>query len=163
MILLSLLFIKYLHKYGLSIILHFKSRILAIPTLLVRLWKSLKNDLKAFYEVIKPYLTWHFVLCFGIAWMITNGWCYIFIVLGGLLHLPTLSKIGWSYLGFLWLPITPEKVVTIPIACWFTRLIFPKDFKTQELIKSLNKKEKKKFEERNPYAPKPIWEVFGWS
>jgi hypothetical protein len=62
----------------------------------------------------------------------------------------------------LWLPTTPEKIITIPIACWLVKRIFPKDFKTQELIKGLNKKEKKKIEERNSYASKPIWEVFGW-
>ena len=43
-----------------------------------------------------------------------------------------------SYLAFLWLPITPEKVVTIPIAIWFVRKLFPNDFETIKKIKELN-------------------------
>ena len=120
------------------------------------------ESVKMLWHKIKPYLTWHFLLCFGIAWMITNGWSYIFIILGSSLDIRWMLKIGFGYLAFLWLPTTPEKIITIPIACWLVRKIFPNDFKTQELIKGLNKKEKKKIEERNSYASKPIWEVLGW-
>lgn len=38
-----------------------------------------------------------------------------------------------SYQAFLWLPCTPEKLVTIPLAMWFNSLLF-KDEKTQRLL-----------------------------
>lgn len=96
-----------------------------------------KADFIILYSKIKPYLTWHFLLCFGIAWMITNGWSYIFVLLGSVLHIRWMLTIGASYLAFLWLPITPEKVITIPIACWFVRKIFPNDFDTVNRIKKM--------------------------
>ena len=33
-------------------------------------------------EHIKPYLTWSMLISFGIAWFITNGWCYLLIIIG---------------------------------------------------------------------------------
>lgn len=96
------------------------------------------ESVKMLWHKIKPYLTWHFLLCFGIAWMITNGWSYVFIILGKALSIKWMLTIGASYLAFLWLPITPEKVVTIPIAIWFVRKLFPNDFETIKKIKELN-------------------------
>lgn len=96
-----------------------------------------KKILRGLYNKIKPYLTWHFLLCFGIAWMITNGWTYIFIILGSSLSIKWMYTIGVSYLAFLWLPTTPEKVITIPIACWLVKKIFPKDFGTLYLLKRM--------------------------
>ena len=37
------------------------------------------------------------------------------------------KTIGGAYLAFLWLPITPEKLVTIPLAIGLQALFFPKD------------------------------------
>lgn len=81
-----------------------------------------KDDFIWLFNKIKPYLTLHFLLCFGIAWMITNGWCYIFIILGSILNLKWMYITGLSYLAFLWLPCTPEKIVTIPIAYWLSKI-----------------------------------------
>ena len=44
----------------------------------------------------------------------------------------TFFNIGWmvavagGYLAFLWLPISPEKVVTVAIALFLVRKLFPK-------------------------------------
>jgi hypothetical protein len=38
--------------------------------------------------------------------------------------------IGSAYLAFLWLPVSPEKIITITIAIWLMKLIFPNDQKT---------------------------------
>ena len=48
----------------------------------------------------------------------------------------TYLKIGWmqavagAYLAFLWIPISPEKIVTFAIALWLMRLLFPNDERT---------------------------------
>ena len=43
---------------------------------------------------------------------ITNGWAYVFAIIG----------VGWIktfaiwYIGFLWWPTTPEKIITFPLS-----------------------------------------------
>ena len=48
------------------------------------------------------------LICFGLAWMITNGWAYIMLGLGMLLKIRILTVISSGYLTFLWLSCTPE-------------------------------------------------------
>ena len=69
-------------------------------------------------------------LCFGIAWMITNGWGYVAVMLGIFLDLRWLQVLGGAYLGLLWLPFTPEKIVTLLITIFLLKRMFPKDEKT---------------------------------
>ena len=79
-----------------------------------------------------------------------------------MLGVGTYLDIGWmiaisgAYLAFLWLPITPEKIVTIAIAIVILRILFPNDQKTLAVLKSMrekikesakSKKKKKKAEE----------------
>ena len=96
------------------------------------------------YDYIKPFLNWRFIISFGIAWMITNGWSYVFVILGPILQLKWMTTVGLSYQAFLWLPVTPEKLVTIPIAIWFHRILFPKDFKNLNMFNKLLSIEKSK-------------------
>ena len=79
------------------------------------------------------------ILCFFIAWMITNGWSYIFIAIGSLKDIEWMLDVGLAYQAFLWLPITPEKLVTIPIAMWLNLKVF-KDAKTAAALAALKKK-----------------------
>ncbi len=67
----------------------------------------------------------HFALCLFIAWMITNGWGYLFIILGYGFKNKILLTIGSSYIAFLWVPCTPEKVLTITIALILQKKFFP--------------------------------------
>ena len=96
------------------------------------------------YEYLKPYLTWKFIISFGLAWMITNGWCYCFIVCGHLLDIQWMHIVGEGYLAFLWLPCTPEKVITIPIAIFFHKILFAKDYKTLHQLNKMKPSSKKK-------------------
>ena len=88
-----------------------------------------------------------FLLCFGLGWLITNGWSYIMFTIG------TLYKIGWmiavssAYLAFLWLPISPEKLVTVAIAIFLLKRLFPKDEKTLGVLRELHAKARKKHQE----------------
>ncbi len=103
-------------------------------------------------QLIKFFINWRFCICFLIAWMITNGWCYVFIVLGRMFHLNWMLGVGLGYLSFLWLPFTPEKVVTFAIAIVLSKIIFPKDKKLHSMLeerkqaqKLNNKKNKQQF------------------
>ena len=90
-------------------------------------WQKLKKKLKLYFKLM---LNWRFLICFGLAWMITNGWSYIFIVLGQAWNVAWMVWVGATYLAFLWLPFTVEKVITIAIALFLVRKLFKK-YRTQ--------------------------------
>ena len=84
---------------------------------LYKWWRYLKPRLLIYLK--SPYLilfylraSWKYVISFSIGWCITNGWAYVFAVIG----------VGWFkdfalwYIGFIWLPTTPEKIITIPLS-----------------------------------------------
>lgn len=70
--------------------------------------------------------------------MITNGWSYIFIIIGTACNINWLLNTGLGWQTFLWLPFTPEKLVTIPIAMWFNFKLF-NDEKTNMLLTNMKK------------------------
>ncbi len=76
------------------------------------------------------------ILCFLLAWVITNGWSYIMLGLGTLLDVAWMVAVAGAYLAFLWLPISPEKIVTVAIAMALLRLLFPNDQKTLAVLRS---------------------------
>lgn len=66
----------------------------------------------------------------------------------------TYYEIDWmigvssAYLAFLWLPISPEKLVTIVIAITLLRVLFPNDQKTLKVLKDTHKKIKDKIKKK---------------
>ena len=87
----------------------------------------MKNFLKkALQFIANPLL----LLCFGIGWIITNGWSYIMLAVGTWLGIGWMIAVATAYLTFLWLPISPEKIVTVAIAMFLLRVLFPNDQKT---------------------------------
>ena len=51
-----------------------------------------------------------------------------------------------AYLAFLWIPFSPEKIVTVGIAMGLLRVFFPNDKKTLGILRSLYDKAKKRRE-----------------
>jgi len=98
---------------------------------------------KAIQFLLNPRL----ILCFGIAWIFTNGWSYIMMLLGTLLKVRWMQAIAGGYLTFLWLPISPEKIATVAIAIWLLKWLFPNDQKTLAVLISLKNKIKMKHNE----------------
>lgn len=97
----------------------------------------MKEKIKAFMKkavgfIFNPRL----LLCVGIAWMITNGWSYVFVGVGTVFKNKWLVGIGMTYLSFLWFPFTPEKIVTCAIAIWLLKVLFPNDKKTLAIVQS---------------------------
>ena len=94
--------------------------------------EKLKHNLKkALQFIANPRL----ILCFLAGWMITNGWSYIMFGIGTYLEIPWMIAVSGAYLAFLWLPISPEKIVTFAIAIALLRWLFPNDEKTLAVLK----------------------------
>ncbi len=85
-----------------------------------------------------------FLFCFGIAWIITNGWSYILLGIGEYFDIGWMMAVSSAYIAFLWLPISPEKIVTVCIAMVLLKWLFPNDKKTLEILKELYAKAKEK-------------------
>ena len=109
---------------------------------------------KIIFCIINP----RFLFCFGIAWMITNGWSYVAFTVGMFFNIGWLIAVSSAYLAFLWLPISPEKLVTVAIAMFLLRWLFPNDERTLGVLKEmyallrekvLSRKKRKKKNKKN--------------
>lgn len=101
--------------------------------------KKIKDKIKKIIQFIaNPRL----LLCFGIAWIITNGWSYVLFGIGTYYDIGWMIAIASAYLTFLWLPISPEKIVTVAIAIVLLRFLFPNDQKTLGVLKGMSAKVK---------------------
>lgn len=99
----------------------------------------MKEKLK---KILQFFVNPRLLLCVGIAWMITNGWSYVMFGIGTYLEIPWMIVVSGAYLTFLWLPVSPEKVVTFTIAIALLRWLFPNDEKTLAVLKNLYEKAK---------------------
>ena len=105
----------------------------------------MKEKLKIIVEfVANPRL----VFCFGIAWMITNGWSYVMLGLGTFFQVGWMIAVSSAYLAFLWVPFTPEKIVTTIIAIFLLRWLFPRDEKTLGMLLKLRDSLRQKRQEK---------------
>lgn len=92
----------------------------------------MKEKLKKVFQFItNPRL----LLCFGLAWIITNGWSYILLAVGTLLGIGWMIAVASAYLAFLWFPFSPEKIATVAITIVLLRWLFPNDQKTLGIMK----------------------------
>lgn len=103
-----------------------------------RIYRTFKKWLMV---ILNPKL----LLCFFLAWMITNGWSYVFTALGTALDITWMTVAGTAYMGLLWVPFTPEKILTVIIALFLMRLFFPRDQKTIAVLKEELSKLKKAY------------------
>lgn len=105
----------------------------------------LKDKIKAFLKAAIQFIANpRLLLCFGIAWLITNGWSYIMLGIGTYYGIEWMIAVAGGYLTFLWLPISPEKILTVLIAMGLLKLIFPKDEKTLGVLRGIYAKYKTK-------------------
>ena len=89
-----------------------------------------------------------FLLCFGIGWMITNGWAYVMLGFGVLFDIGLATAIAGAYLTLLWIPMTPEKLLTLAIAILLLRWFFPNDEKTLGVLRETLSKTRLSFQKR---------------
>lgn len=98
-------------------------------------------------KAVKFILNPRLLLCFGIAWMITNGWSYIMLAVGTWLGVPWMIAVASAYLAILWLP-SPEKILTCAIAIVLLRLLFPKDRYTLGVLRDMRDRAIQAFQNR---------------
>lgn len=91
-------------------------------------------------KLLKFLLNPRFVVCFGIAWFFTNGWSYVMMGLGAFFHIPWMMAVAGAYLTYLWLPISPEKLVTFALSIVLLKWLFPNDQETLAVLISMRKK-----------------------
>ncbi len=103
-----------------------------------RIYRTFKKWLMV---ILNPKL----LLCLFIAWMITNGWSYVFTALGTALGITWMTVAGTAYMGLLWVPFTPEKILTVIIAIFLMRLLFPRDKKTIAVLREELRKLKESY------------------
>jgi len=97
-------------KNKLGFILHFEMK---LKLILYLWWRVYKAEIKPF---LKPTLA----ISFLIAWFLTNGWAYLLVAIGS----GWLRGLALTYIGLLWLPFTPEKLITIPLAFYIQKILF---------------------------------------
>ena len=73
---------------------------------------KLFNKIKTY---ISPFLNWRILIIYLPIWFIMSGWTYLFIYLGTRHHISWMLAAGTFWATVLWLPITPEKLITIPL------------------------------------------------
>ena len=94
--------------------------------------EKLKHNLKKTWQFIaNPRL----LVCLLISWLITNGWSYVMFAVGTICEINWMIAVSGAYLAFLWLPISPEKIITCAIAIALLRWLFPNDQKTLAVLK----------------------------
>lgn len=87
-------------------------------------------------KYLRPFANWRFLISFGLAWIITNGIWYAFAFIP--MKLPDwLVWFSRSYIAFLYIPTTPEKLITIPLAIFFQTQLFKGDQKTKEQLNEM--------------------------
>ncbi len=105
--------------------------------------ETLKEKIKYWVKTVVQFiLNPRLLLCFGIAWIITNGWAYITAAIAVWLDIGWLGAVAGAYLTALWIPFTPEKIITVVIAIFLLKLLFPKDKKTLEKLHNMKEKAK---------------------
>ncbi len=70
------------------------------------------------------------------------------MAVGTLLQIPWMMAVAGAYLTFLWIPLSPEKILTVIIAIGLLRLLFPNDEKTLGVLKDMLEKVKGKLKKK---------------
>lgn len=99
-------------------------------------------------KIVAFILNPRLILSFGTAWFITNGWSYVMLGVGTFFGINWMTAAAAGYLTFLWLPISPEKIVTFAIAIGLLRLFFPNDTATLAVLKRGSEHVMEKIRER---------------
>lgn len=98
---------------------------------------KLKSIVNKLWIYINPFLNFKLLLIYIPIWFLMSGWTYLFIFLGMKYQINWMLISGSTWAGILWLPCTPEKIITIPLTLFlYTKIFGNKNTKT---IEKLNK------------------------
>ena len=94
-----------------------------------RLWTKIKT-------YISPFLNWRILIIYLPIWFLMSGWTYLFIYLGTRHHVGWMLAAGTFWATVLWLPITPEKLITIPLTILvYVKWVGHSDPKLEAMVK----------------------------
>ena len=95
--------------------------------------KRLLTKIKTY---ISPFLNWRILVIYLPIWFIMSGWTYLFIYLGTRHHVGWMLAAGTFWATVLWLPITPEKLITIPLTLFiYVKWVGHSDPKLEAMVK----------------------------
>jgi hypothetical protein len=107
-----------------------------------------KKIAKALNNAKNFILNPHLVICFLIAWIITNGWAYVALGVGTYYEYKWLAAIAATYLAILWSPLCAEGILTFLIAIFLMQKLFPNDERTLKFIKVYYRRYKSKLKKQ---------------
>ena len=91
--------------------------------------------LKKIKTYISPFLNWRILIIYLPIWFIMSGWTYLFIFLGTRHHVGWMLAAGTFWATILWLPFTPEKLITVPLTILlYVKLFGHSDPKLERLV-----------------------------
>lgn len=129
----------------------------------------MKKIIKKILIYIRPFCKWQFLISYFIPFMIVNGWAWIGFFLSPIIGLNWFTISATTWLAILWLPCTPEKLITIPLALWIHTKLFGKKGKTHYQLVRMYAEAKKdwenikaKFRRIKMDKIKELWENDGW-
>lgn len=103
---------------------------------------------KKLITILQFFANPRLLLCLGIGWIITNGWSYVMLAVGTFLKIKWMVAVSGAYMTFLWFPFTPEKLMTVLIAIFLLKRLFPNDTKTLKILHDLRLKAKDMWKNR---------------
>ena len=93
-----------------------------------RLWNKIKT-------YISPFLNWRILIIYVPIWFIMSGWTYLFIYLGTKHGVGWMLAAGTFWATVLWLPFTPEKLITVPLTLFiYVKWVGHSDPKLERLM-----------------------------
>ena len=91
--------------------------------------------LKKIKTYISPFLNWRILVIYVPIWFIMSGWTYLFIFLGTKYSVGWMLAAGTFWATVLWLPITPEKLITVPLTLFiYVKWVGHSDPKLERLM-----------------------------
>lgn len=103
----------------------------------------MKKIIKKIGVYISPFLDIKLLLVYTPIWFLMSGWTYLFIFLGMKYNMQWMLIAGSTWAGILWLPCTPEKIITIPLTLYlYTKIFGNKNKKTIEKLERMHEQAK---------------------
>ena len=84
----------------------------------------MKYVFKKIKTYIAPFLNWRILIIYLPIWFLMSGWTYLFIYLGAKHGVGWMLAAGTFWATVLWLPFTPEKLITIPLTLYLYVKLF---------------------------------------
>ena len=103
----------------------------------------MKRLLKKIWIYLKPFCNWRFLVSYSIPFMVVNGWAWIGVILIPVIGMNWFTSASLSWQAILWLPCTPEKLITIPATIFIQTRLFKNDKKTKAQLEEMYAEAKK--------------------